>query len=141
MYPLKHSPVRANPDLLPRRYRLGMWAWILQRITGLGIVLFLLMHIWEISSVSRSGAAGFDQVMNALRNPLAAVGELVLFAAVLYHGVNGIRLILFDLGIGVRRQRALFWGVMVVSGTLLALGLSAFLRLIFGTAPALMPLH
>jgi len=139
MYPLKHSPVRANPDLLPRHYRQGMWAWILHRLTGLGIVLFLLMHIWEISSVNRGGGAAFNETMNALHNPLAAFGELVLFIAVLYHGINGIRLILFDLGIGVRRQRALFWGVLVVSGALLALGLSAFLHLIFGTAPALVP--
>lgn len=132
MQDVKRSPVRANPDLLPSRYRQGMWAWILHRISGLAVVLFLLLHIWEISSVNRGGSAGFNERMAGLRNPIAATGELLLYVAVLYHGINGIRLLLFDLGIGVRKQKALFFGVLAVSAVLLALGASAFLRLIFG---------
>lgn len=132
---LKESAVRAAPDLLPRNYRLGMWAWLLHRVSGIAITLFLVLHIWEITSVSRDGAGGFDVRMAALRSPLAATGEFLLFLAVVYHGVNGVRLLLFDLGIGVRRQQALFWGVLAVSAVLLILGARTFLSLIFGSQP------
>ncbi|MHB9146367.1 MAG: succinate dehydrogenase, cytochrome b556 subunit [Symbiobacteriia bacterium] len=131
----RESPVRAIPDLLPRNYKPGMWAWLLHRITGLGISLFLLLHIWEITSVSRGGGTAFDLRMAGLRNPLAAAGEFILFLAVVYHGINGVRVLLFDVGIGVRRQKPLFWGVLGISALIIVLGASTFMRLIFGAGP------
>lgn len=119
--------VAANPDLWPRNYQLGMWAWLLQRISGLAIVIFIFLHIWEITSAYRGGAAGFDAAMKALKTPAFVVGEWALFLAVVYHGINGIRLVLFDLGIGVRAHKSLFWAVLAISAVLIVGGSWTFL--------------
>lgn len=132
----QESAVRAMPDLQPRNFKPGMWAWLLHRITGLGISLFLVLHIWEITSVSRGGGGAFDVRMAGLRNPLAAAGEFFLFLAVVYHGINGVRLLLFDMGIGIRKQKPLFWGVLGISALVIIVGANTFLRAIFGTGPA-----
>lgn len=101
-------------DLWPTRIRTGLWAWLLHRITGLAIVFYLLLHIVVISSVLR-GSGSFDTVMATLRTPFFAAGELLLVVAVIYHGLNGLRIILLDFGIGVRFQKPLFWGAFALS--------------------------
>jgi len=108
----------------------GMWAWILHRISGLAIIFFLLLHIWEISSANRGGSQLFNATMAGLKTPLYVFGEWLLFLAVVYHGINGIRLILFDLNIGVRQQKTLFWLVLGLSAVLIIAGTSAFLSLL-----------
>jgi len=118
-------------DLWPGRIRIGMWAWLLHRVTGLAMVLYLFMHIGVISSVLW-GTRSFDAVMATLKAPVFAAGELLLIAAGLYHGLNGVRMILFDLGIGVRSQKALFWGAVTLAAVGFAWAAKVFWPLIFG---------
>lgn len=101
-------------DLWPTKIRTGLWAWLLHRITGLAIVFYLLLHIGVISSVLW-GSGSFDTVMATLKTPFFAAGELLLVVAVIYHGLNGLRIILLDFGVGVRFQKPLFWGAFVLS--------------------------
>ncbi len=89
------------------------------------------MHIVIISSVLW-GTGSFDAVMAALKRPWFAAGELLLVAAVLYHGLNGLRVILFDLGIGVKRQKAMFWCAVVLAAAGFAFAAKVFWPLIFG---------
>jgi len=58
--------------------------------------------------------------------------ELLLIAAVLYHLLNGLRLLLFDLGIGMRRQKPLFWGLMVTGLVVMVFAVDQLLPLIAG---------
>ncbi|WP_264842070.1 succinate dehydrogenase, cytochrome b556 subunit [Caldinitratiruptor microaerophilus] len=120
--------VRVYADLAPRRYRAGMWAFALHRISGLAIALFLLLHIWEITSVTRGGAQGFDQTMARLAVRPFVIGEFLLFLAVVFHGINGVRLVLMDMGAGVRRQKALFWWVLGISAAVIVYGAFFFAR-------------
>ncbi len=74
---------------------LGQRAWILHRLTGLGVFTFLALHIIDIFLV------GFDpQVFNALtviyHLPVMRLGHIVLFYCVIYHAVNGARIITLD---------------------------------------------
>lgn len=119
-------PVRAGADLRPRYFRAGMWSYVLHRFSGLAILLFLLLHIWEVTSVNRGGNAGFDAAMAATIKPILAVGEWLLFLALVFHGVNGIRLMLHDLGYGIRSQQRLFWVVMVICAMIIIPGSYAF---------------
>jgi len=59
------------------------------------------------------------------------VGEMLLVTAVIYHGLNGLRVILFDLGIGIKRQKALFWGAFVLAAAGFGFVLKVFWPLIF----------
>jgi|TARA_B100001750_G_C15018947_1_gene356004 succinate dehydrogenase / fumarate reductase cytochrome b subunit len=92
---------------------------MLQRITGLGLVFYLFVHIMVIST-ALAGAETFDDVLTVLQLPVFVVLDLFLAAAVLYHGLNGLRVILIDLGVGVTRQSELFWACLVVTATTMA---------------------
>ena len=93
---------------------LGAWAFWLHRLTGLLIVFYLLMHIVVISTAI-GGKGNFDAAMTFLKAPLFIVGELALVATICIHAFNGVRVVLFDLGIGIKKQKELFIGLMAVA--------------------------
>jgi succinate dehydrogenase / fumarate reductase cytochrome b subunit len=93
----------------------GMWSWLLHRITGLGLLVFLFIHIVDISvigfgpKVYNNSVLLFDQVIVRLLS-------LSLVASVLYHGLNGLRIMAIDFWRkGVRYQKVLFVAVLTVS--------------------------
>jgi len=114
--------VRSFADLNPRYYRTGMWSHVLHRISGVAIVFFLLMHIWEITSVVRGGAEGFTAKMAGMAARVWVIGEWFLFLALVFHGINGIRLVLLDLGWGVHTHKRNFWVVMALSAVIITVG-------------------
>lgn len=99
-----------------RNYQVGMWAWLLHRISGLVLVGYLFVHIWVISTAATAnGKIDFTALMASMANPFVAVGELGLLAVILFHGLNGIRVLLFDVGVGLNSQKQIFWGLMAVA--------------------------
>jgi len=100
---------------------LGMWAYWLHRLTGLGLVAYLLLHVIVISS-ALGGAQNFDPLLATLQSPLFVALDLGLLALVLIHGLNGIRILLFDLGIGIGSQKQLFIGLMAVGIVIFLIG-------------------
>lgn len=98
---------------------LGMWAWLLHRVSGLALVFYLLLHIFVISSSIR-GKGSFDEVLGALQTPVFVVLDLFLLLAAAFHALNGIRIVLFDLGVGVRRQKAFFLGAVACTALIFA---------------------
>ena len=89
----------------------GMWAWILHRITGLGLVFYILLHTILMGVSLLSGKEDFDATLSVLMgNPVFEVLDIMLLGAVLYHGFNGIRILMFDMGVGisVNKQRNIF---------------------------------
>lgn len=79
------------------RYRgaLGQWSWILHRITGLGVVFFLVLHV-----IDTSWAVFYPELyveaIATYQSPLFTIGEFALVAAVVYHAINGLRITFFD---------------------------------------------
>ena len=98
------------------RYRggVGMLAWLLHRLSGLALSAYLLLHIYDLRAAQR-GAQAFDEALAVFQTPFWKVMDLLLLAAVLYHGLNGLRLLAFDAGWGLRNQRQLFWIALVVT--------------------------
>lgn len=97
----------------------GMWAWILHRITGIGIVLYLLLHATLMGMSLISGPQAFNATLKTLMtNPVLHFAELALVGAIIYHGMNGIRLLLFDIGIGFSRQKEIFWVSMAIGAVM-----------------------
>ncbi|WP_258142613.1 succinate dehydrogenase, cytochrome b556 subunit [Arthrobacter sp. MYb227] len=94
------------------RGREGMWSWVGHRITGVVIFLFLLVHVLDTSLVRVSPGA-YDAVMATYKNPLMALGETALVAAIVFHAFNGLRLILVDFWKqGTKYQRQMLWSVI-----------------------------
>lgn len=73
----------------------GHWSWILHRVTGVGVFLFLLVHIVDIALVGW-GPAIFNKLLFLYRYPPFRVGEIALVGAVLYHALNGLRICVID---------------------------------------------
>jgi succinate dehydrogenase / fumarate reductase cytochrome b subunit len=99
---------------------IGMWAWMLFRISGLVLVFYLFVHVWVISQ-GRVGAESLDDLFEFFDKPLLVFLDLMLVSAVLYHALNGVRIILMDLGIGIRQHKAVFWVCMVIAALALSL--------------------
>lgn len=86
----------------------GMWSWLLHRISGLGLLLFLLIHIADVSMIS-FGPQTYNQSVYLFDYWIVRLLSVFLVAAVLFHSLNGIRIIVIDFWRkGARYQRALF---------------------------------
>ena len=128
--PVASRAVRyADLDVRPLKIKAGMGAWLLHRVTGLVIVFYLFLHIMVISTAIWGG---FDAAMAILKAPVFVAGELMLVAAGLFHGLNGLRIILFDLGVGIKNQKAIFTGVLALTLFGFAWAVKVFWPMIFG---------
>ena len=94
---------------------IGMWAWILFRISGLVLVVYLFVHLWVISQGRVGGAESLNGLFEFFDKPLLVFLDLMLVAAVLYHALNGVRILLMDVGVGISRHKAVFWVCMLVA--------------------------
>lgn len=102
------------------RGKVGMWSWVLHRITGVAIFFFLLVHVLDTSLVRLSPEA-YNVVVATYKTPLIGLGELGLVAAILYHAFNGLRVILIDFWRkGVKYQNVMFWIVIALTLIVLA---------------------
>ena len=102
------------------RGREGMWSWVLHRITGVSIYFFLLVHILDTALVRISPEA-YNAVIGTYKNPVMGLGETALVAAILFHALNGLRIILIDFwGPGTKYQRVMFWIVIGLAVVLFA---------------------
>jgi succinate dehydrogenase / fumarate reductase cytochrome b subunit len=99
---------------LSYRGREGMWTWILHRVTGLGVLLFLIIHVVETALVIYRPDL-YDDALGLYKSAFFRFGELAVFFGVLFHAVNGLRIIIQDFWpYAMQRQRQLAWGVAVV---------------------------
>jgi succinate dehydrogenase / fumarate reductase cytochrome b subunit len=94
------------------RGREGMWSWVLHRITGTAIYFFLLVHILDTALVRVSPEA-YNAVIGTYKTPIMGLGELALVAAIGFHALNGLRIILIDFW-NPKYQRVLFWVVIAI---------------------------
>lgn len=73
----------------------GQYSWLLHRVTGVAIILFLFAHVIDTAVVGW-GPEAYNRVVSVYENPLVRLLELGLVAAVLYHSFNGIKILLLD---------------------------------------------
>ncbi len=101
-------------------FNTGTAAFLFHRISGLALVFYLCLHTLALST-ARYGKGPFDATLSFLQSPFFNVLEGALIAAVFYHLLNGLRLLLLDLTLLTRSHKALWWGLMAVfSGVMMA---------------------
>ena len=105
----------------------GLFAWILHRLTGLVLVLYLLMHLTVLSSLSR-GPEAFDSLMRSINNLLFKILEVGLFGVFVYHALNGVRVIMSDFGMESKHHKALFWALFVFTIVIVGAGAYPIIR-------------
>ena len=107
-----YKPVDAQ--FQARAMRTGTAAWLLQRLSGIFLTIYLITHIIVIGTSVR-GEDSFDDLLSTFDKAPFLVLDAGLLGIVAFHAVNGLRLILFDFAIGLRYQKALFWVAFVVA--------------------------
>lgn len=108
------SPIKFWTWFNPIGRQAGGWAYILHRITALGLTLYLFLHLGVLGLLAR-GPEGYDQFLVLAHSPLFVFGELLVVAAGILHGLNGMRIALTTLGVSVTRQKQLFFGLMAIA--------------------------
>jgi succinate dehydrogenase / fumarate reductase, cytochrome b subunit len=94
------------------RGREGMWSWVAQRITGIAVFFFLYVHVLDTALVRVSPEA-YDIVIATYKTPIVNLMEVGLVGAVLYHALNGLRIIAVDFwSQGPRYQKQMLWGII-----------------------------
>jgi len=106
---------RGLGNALRYRGREGMWTWMLHRATGLGILLFLFVHVVETAAIIYSPEF-YDSALQLYKSPLFRIAELLIFFSVLFHALNGMRIVVQDFYPYVmQRQRQLAWAAAIVT--------------------------
>jgi len=92
----------------------GMLAWAFHRISGLAIWVFILLHVFDIWLASVNPPL-YDELLVIYGSAPGRVGEMLLGAALLYHALNGLRIIIIDLWPRMTvYHRVLWWGTWVI---------------------------
>jgi succinate dehydrogenase / fumarate reductase cytochrome b subunit len=90
------------------RWQTGAMAWLIHRITGAVVGLYLLLHILGQFGMKYGG-------LESLRNLISAkVVVIVLLACLIYHTLNGVRELVIDFGNGALYHKKLFWVMMII---------------------------
>lgn len=117
------------------RYGMERYAYTLHRITGLGILLYFIIHIFAMGS-RLGGVESWNATMKLFDSPLFHIGEYLVYAAFIYHAINGLRLVFIELGnwIGkpqrpiypyqtsVKTQHPIFIVLMIVAAVFVVVG-------------------
>lgn len=128
--PIARALGTRRTDLWPASFKLGMWVWFLHRLTGVIILLYVVSHLLVIAT-SRS-ASSFDSLMAFFNRPVILLLELLLLAVIIFHSLSGLRIMLFDLGIGIRRQRTVFWSFLAAGVLVFAVSVYFLLPFVSG---------
>jgi succinate dehydrogenase / fumarate reductase cytochrome b subunit len=108
------------------RWQLGFWAFLLMRISGVALIFYLMLHIYVLHHLLE-GPAAFDELMKTVQSPLFKFFEVALLGAVLYHALNGVRVLWVDFGSAAKNHQPWFWAMISIG----------IVALIFGAIPIL----
>lgn len=96
----------------------GQWSWVAHRVTGVGVLLFLFAHIVDTALVGW-GPDAYNRVVAVYHHPIVQIMELGLVAAVIFHALNGLRVMILDFW-----PRAALYNSRLVFATVLLFGAS-----------------
>lgn len=102
------------------RVRTGMFAWIMHRLTGVGLVIYLAIHVWGLKALTNREE--FNYLIAKYHAPIFKVGEFLLLIAVTYHAINGLRIVLIDFLGWSPKQKKLFWTLGAVAVLIMVVG-------------------
>lgn len=121
-----------------REFSAGMWAWIFHKFTGWVLVGYLFTHIAVLSTAIPAADAGeaammagndvYTQTIVTLEGLLLVrVLEIGLLAVAVFHILNGTRLLLVDLGIGLESQDKSFYASLILTGAITVASVPTFI--------------
>ncbi len=112
-------------SILGYKWRPGMVSWALHRVTGIGLTLYLFLHVYSLNALVglRSEAEvtqSFTEMIAHYSSPFFKFAEWTLFGAFLIHGLNGMRIVIYDMaGLRSTTQKRLAYAVAALTVVLL----------------------
>ncbi|MAT61247.1 MAG: succinate dehydrogenase, cytochrome b556 subunit [Micrococcales bacterium] len=89
-----------------------MWSWVAHRITGVAVLFFLYVHVLDTALIRVSPDA-YDTIIASYKTPLVNLMEVGLVGAVLFHALNGLRVMAVDFWErGPRLQKQMLWVIV-----------------------------
>ena len=105
-----------------------MWSWVAHRVTGVLIFFFLFAHVLDTALV-RVSPDSYNRIMDTYKTPLVNLMEVGLTGAVLYHALNGLRVMAIDFWEkGTRYQKQMTYAVVGVTALIMIPGTYFMLR-------------
>ncbi len=101
----------------------GMLGFMLQRLSGIGLVAYLFLHLALLNQL-RGGPAAWNGFVQLMRSPLVLLLDAILLFGILMHGLNGLRLVLLGFGKLLRWQRILFWTSLALAIAVTVIGMT-----------------
>ena len=115
-----------------KEFSAGMWAWVFHKFTGWVLVGYLFTHI-SVLSTALTGPAVYTNTLGALESLLLVrILEVGLLAVAVFHILNGLRLLLVDLNVGLEAQDKSFYASLVLTGLIVVASVPTFLSGVFG---------
>ena len=113
---VKPKPIERRPTewFNLRGKRVGFWGFVAMRLSAIGLVLYLYLHLVVIGQLAQ-GPAAWDGFVALARSPVFLLLDIILIVGILVHGLNGIRLALIGFGIGVPRHKLMLWIGLVLT--------------------------
>jgi succinate dehydrogenase / fumarate reductase, cytochrome b subunit len=96
---------------MPYRGKSGQWAFISHRVTGFLVFMFLLLHVVDVSLVQDKHL--YNEVHAVYGNVLLRLFEVGLLFALVFHALNGLRIVLIDFFPDAIRREKTFLGVVI----------------------------
>jgi succinate dehydrogenase / fumarate reductase cytochrome b subunit len=92
----------------------GNWAFVLNRITALGLVFYLFLHLIVLGKLAQ-GPGAYDSFLSLIKHPVFTFGELLVVIAGIYHGLNGIRIGITTFSSSAPAQKQIFYVILVIT--------------------------
>jgi succinate dehydrogenase / fumarate reductase cytochrome b subunit len=91
-----------------------MWSWVAHRVTGVLTFFFLFAHVLDTALV-RVSPESYNAIIETYKNPIVNLLEVGLVGAVLFHALNGLRIMAVDFWEkGTKYQRQMLWVILGV---------------------------
>jgi succinate dehydrogenase / fumarate reductase cytochrome b subunit len=117
------------------KYTFERYLYLAHRLTGMGLIAYMLLHILETANRMR-GVVAWAGLMGLFALPLFKMIEYALFAAAVFHALNGVRLLMTELGFflgrpkepvypyssSIKRHRPLTYIIMALASLIIILG-------------------
>ena len=117
-----------SPQSTVYRGKSGQWAFVLHRITGFLVFFFLLLHVVDVSLINIDTEL-YNEVHELYGNVLLRIFEVGLLGGLVYHALNGVRIVMIDFFPGaIRNEKTMFTVVLFLSIVLTGVGGFVILR-------------
>ena len=110
-----------------QEFTAGMWAWILHKFTGWILIGYLFTHIAVLSTATQSPEMYTDTLQGLEALLVVRFMEIGLLAVAVFHILNGVRLLMVDLGIGLDSQDKSFYASLVLTAVIALASIPTFL--------------